>query len=65
MNVFLINLVQKYGKRFRVAKVERGKVFYLKEFFLAKAKRKVTCVKIFYHISYISAFKRNLLTSKR
>jgi len=33
MNVFLINLVQKYGKRFRVAKAQRFKVFYAGEGF--------------------------------
>ncbi|KQB39772.1 hypothetical protein RC62_1466 [Flavobacterium aquidurense] len=38
MNVFLINLVQKYGKRFRVAKVQWSKVFHLKEFFAQRRK---------------------------
>ncbi|AWK06742.1 hypothetical protein HYN56_21920 [Flavobacterium crocinum] len=40
MNVFLINLVQKYGKRFRVAKAQRFKVFYAGEGFLAESQRR-------------------------
>jgi hypothetical protein len=43
MNVFLINLVQKYGKRFRVAKMQRFKVFYVDDGFSQRRKGAEFC----------------------